>query len=220
MPHSPSHHSPARAAVLVLALAGLVGCGSSGSATSSANATSTGTSATSTSSSSSESASTTTGSVSSTSSSTTSTGSSASAGGLPADHSVCALIPEAKASSLLGGSVKHATTPDTSNDMVTHIDRCNWTASGGGSLAYQVDRYANAAMVQAVVSHIPGNATPVAVEPGGKGFVINLGPKAMARAWVVVEPTLVLDLTATAASVAAATTLLHSMNTLLLADVH
>jgi hypothetical protein len=52
------------------------------------------------------------------------------------------------------------------------------------------------------------------------GVVINLGPKAMARAWVVVEPTLVLDLTATAPSVAAATTLLHSMNTLLLADVH
>lgn len=204
-------HAPARAVAVSAALLGLAGCGSSGGAASSGTSVTTSGSVT-------PAVGTSTSSTSAPTSSDTSTSeaattSTAGAGGLPKDHSVCVLIDFTTATSILGGKPTTLKIPDTSDDMVTHVDRCNWTAPGG-SLAYQVNRYANPAMGATVVRGITGHLPPAALAldfpPSGKGFVVDIGPKAMGRAIVPLSG-VVLDLTTTAPSPDKAKALLQQL---------
>ena len=146
----------------------------------------------------------------------------AGAGGLPKDQSVCALIDLGTATTLLGSKPTTLKVPDTSDDMVTHVDRCNWSAAES-SLAYQVNRYANPAMaatiVRGITGHLPPAAQAVDFPPSGKGFVVAIGAKAMGRAIVPLTSGVVLDLTTTAATSAKAEALLHQLADTLTRDI-
>ncbi len=205
------------------ALLGAGGCtssdgGTSGSATGSSSPATSATTAASGTTSSSPASSTST----STSPATESTTPPAAAGGLPTDHSVCVLIDFSAATTLLGSKPTTIKIPDTSDDMVTHVDRCNW-ATARGSLTYQVNRYANPSMPATIVagltSHLPPGGTALDFPPSGKGFVVAIGPKAMGRAVVPLTGGIALDLSTTAPTPDQAQALLRQLAGALTQDI-
>lgn len=128
-------------------------------------------------------------------------------GGLPKDHSVCALITVADAATILGAPGKSVDVPDTSDKNVTHIDRCSVMGASAG-LSYQVDRYSSALptmMVQRTKA-MASKGTTFAVPggPQGVGFVISAGGKHVGRVFIALPGDLAIDLSSTGATPAEA----------------
>lgn len=130
-----------------------------------------------------------------------------SAAGLPDDHSVCTIISVQDAGGIMGGSGKQLQVPDTSDKVVTHVDRCT-VQTANASLGYQVDRYSKPLpmmMIQAMKAKAKqGTPFPVPGGSHGIGFVINVGGKAMARVFIALPGNKSIDVSATAGSPAQA----------------
>lgn len=142
--------------------------------------------------------------------------------GLPPAHSECLIVDAATAARLLGGSAKHAATPDTSDATVTHLDRCNWSA-GTRNLSYQLDRFATKGMAAQVVSGTKEalkdeeGATPFTLPGDSVAFTADVGGRTMARGAIAVDGDLGIDLVATGPDAASAKAILTSVADLVLA---
>ncbi len=128
-------------------------------------------------------------------------------GGLPEDHSVCALITVNDAAAIIGEAGKAVYVPDTSDKNVTHIDRCA-VMGGSAGMSYQVDRYSTSLptmMVQRTkVMASKGTTFDVPGGADGVGFLITTGSKTVGRVFIALPGDLAIDLSSTGATPAQA----------------
>ena len=128
---------------------------------------------------------------------------------------MCALIDLGTATTLLGSKPTTLKIPDTSDDAVTHVDRCSWSAAESslayGSTATRTPPWLPRSSGVSPVT-CPGGQSP-RLPAERQGFVVAIGAKAMGRAIVPLTSGVVLNLTTTAATSAKAEALLNKSPT-------